>query len=181
MSDLEQMQRLAELVRQKNHADGRIAEVISRPATTGHFGEFIASEIFGIELHDSAAERGSDGRFVSGPLSGKAVNIKYYTKNESTLAMDIGSALDFYLVLTGPRSAAATSRGKTRPWVIEAVYLFDASLLLRKLTSRIDPYATSVRREFWDAAEIYPRSNPSFPLTETQREMLALFSEGSVG
>ncbi|MGW6445419.1 hypothetical protein [Lentzea sp. NPDC055074] len=35
--------------------------------------------------------------------------------------------------------------------------------------------ASSVRDELWDAAEIYPRRNPSFPLTDEQREMLALF------
>ncbi len=180
MSNLEQMQRLAELVKQKNHADGKIAQVIGRPTTTGHFGEFIASEVFDIELHGSAVQKDSDGHFVSGPLAGSTVQIKFYPKNEDSLDMKAGGAQDFYLVLTGPRSVAETSRGKTRPWVIEAVYLFDASSLKRRLTSKIGG-ATSVRREFWQEAEIYPQRNPSFPLTESQREMLALFSEASVG
>ena len=180
MSNLEQMQRLAELVRQKNYADGRIAEVIGRPTITGHFGEFVASEIFGIELHGSAVQKDSDGHFVSGPFAGRTVQIKFYPKNESLLDMKAGGAQDFYLVLTGPRSAAVSSRGKTRPWVIEEVDLFDAAFLVRNLTSKIG-IATSVRREFWDAAEIYPRHNPSFPLTEIQRAMLAMFSEASIG
>lgn len=180
MSDMEQMKRLAELVKQKNRADREIAEVIGRPTITGHFGEFVASEIFGIELHGSAVQKDSDGRFVGGPVAGSTVQIKFYPKNEDSLDMKAGGAQDFYLVLTGPRNSAETSRGKTRPWVIEAVHLFEAADLERRLTSKIG-IATSVRREFWDEAEIYPRNNPAFPLTESQREMLALFSEASVG
>ena len=63
---------------------------------------------------------------------------------------------------------------------IEAVYLFHAASLVRSLTSKIGT-ATSVRREFWDAAEIYPSHNPDFSLTPLQRETLGLFSEASVG
>jgi hypothetical protein len=36
--------------------------------------------------------------------------------------------------------------------------------------------ASSVRAQHWEAAEIYPRHNPAFPLTEEQRDLLALFS-----
>ncbi len=180
MSDLEQMKRLAELVKQKNHADGRVAEFIVRPALPGHFGDFVGAEILGIELHASAVERGSDGRFAEGRLFGMTVNIKYYPKNEGLLDISIDGAPDYYLVLTGPRSAAVSSRGKTRPWVIEAVYLFETASLIGRLTTKIG-IATSVRREFWDAAEIYPRDNPAFSLTPLQRETLALFSEASVG
>ncbi len=180
MSNLEQMQRLAELVQQKNYADGKIAEVIGRPTIPGHFGDFVGAEIYGVELHASAVQKGSDGCFAGGRLSGATVNIKYYPKNEGVLDIAIDGAPEYYLVLTGPRSAAVSSRGKTRPWVIEAVYLFETASLIRGLTSKIG-IATSVRREFWDAAEIYPRRNPSFPLTEIQREMLAMFSEASIG
>lgn len=180
MSELEQMKRLAELVRQKNLADGQIAKAVGRPALQGHFGEFVAAEIFGSELHGSAVQKDSDGHFVSGLLAGRTVQIKYYPKNESMLDMKIDGDEDFYLVLTGPRSADVTSRGQARPWVIEAAYLFDAASLKRRLTSKIG-IATSIRRMFWDEAEIYPRNNPAFPLTEPQREMLALFSEASVG
>jgi hypothetical protein len=41
-------------------------------------------------------------------------------------------ALDYYLVLTGPASAAMSSRGGRRPWCIEAVYLLDAKQLLHE-------------------------------------------------
>ena len=180
MSDLEQMRHLAELVKQKNHADREIAEVIGRPTTTGHFGEFVAAEIFGIKLHSSAVQKGSDGAFADGPCACRTVNIKYYPKNESSLDMNVGNGTDYYLVLAGPRSAAVTSHGKVRPWVIEADYLFETAGLERRLTSKIG-IATSVKRVFWDEAEIYPRDNPAFPLTESQRELLALFSEAAVG
>ena len=115
MSDMEQMQRLAGLVKQKNGADRRIAEVIGRPTITGHFGEVVASEIFGIELHDSAAQKGSDGHFISGTHARRTVNIKYYPKHQGLLDMSVDDAPDYYLVLTGRRSAATTSRGKVRP------------------------------------------------------------------
>lgn len=44
--------------------------------------------------------------------------------------------LDYYLVLTGPASPAASSRGGTRPWCIESVYLFDSARLLSELRTR---------------------------------------------
>ena len=66
MSDLERMKSLAALVKQKNDADKEIAEVIGRPALQGHFGEYVAAGVFGVALHDSAAQKGSDGRFPTG-------------------------------------------------------------------------------------------------------------------
>ncbi len=180
MSDLERMKSLAALVKQKNDADREIAEVIGRPALQGHFGEYVAAGVFGVALHDSAAQKGSDGRFSDGPLAGKTVEIKYYPKNEGLLDMKTGDQPDFYLALTGPRKEPAASRGATRPWVIESAYLFDAPALVAKLTAKIGT-ATSVRQELWREAEIYPRSNPAFPLTEDQRDALELFSEAAVG
>lgn len=43
---------------------------------------------------------------------------------------------DFYLVLTGPQAVAASSRGTTRPWLIESVYLFPGPDTVLKLRSR---------------------------------------------
>ncbi|HUQ59389.1 hypothetical protein, partial [Lentzea sp.] len=63
------------------------------------------------------------------------------------------------------------------PMVIDAVYLFDAAAVVGELRARGRKIgvASSVREELWEAAEIYPRRNPSFVLTEEQRELLALF------
>jgi hypothetical protein len=52
--------------------------------------------------------------------------MKWYLKQERPLDMSESSVLDYYLVLTGPRSAALTSRGGTRPRRIDHVYLFHA-------------------------------------------------------
>ena len=48
---------LAGLIRRRNDIDAEIAAAIGRPALAGHIGEFIASEIFGIDLEPGAPER----------------------------------------------------------------------------------------------------------------------------
>jgi hypothetical protein len=117
-----------------------------------------------------------DGRFRSAPFGGMTVNVKWYLKREGLLDMSSSPALDFYLVLAGPASAAASSRGSTRPWSVDAVYLFDARQLREDQAARgvKQGVASSVLKSHWDAAEIYPRGSPRFPLTSAQAEMLAL-------
>ena len=174
------MERLASLIHQRNGLDAKIAEVIGRPALPGHFGEFVAAQVFGITLHDSATYKGNDGLFMAGPLKGKTVEIMFYTKNTGLLDMKTNSIPDFHLVLTGPRSAAESSRGKMLPWIIESVYLFDTVALTRKLQERNVKIgtATSVRNIFWDEAEIYPKQHNSvLELTPGQRELIALFGQ----
>lgn len=123
--------RLAELVRTRNAVDAEIAAVVGRPALIGHVGEYIAANIFGIELEGSAARKAIDGRFASGPLSGATVNIKWYAKQEGLLDLTPDSLPDYYLVLAGPRQPAASSRGTHRPWLIQSVFLFDANDLIQ--------------------------------------------------
>ncbi len=177
------MEHLAQLIAQRNRLDEDIAKVIGRPALVGHFGEFVAARIFDIELHSSRVVKGSDGRFTSGSLAGKTVEIKYYPKNESLLDVKTDGHPDFYLVLTGPRVSEASSRGKTRPWVIETAYLFETNFLLHSLMERNVKIgvATSVRRELWNEAEIYPgRTNKALTLSQSQTETLRLFSASSL-
>jgi hypothetical protein len=114
--------RIAGLLRQRNAIDAEIATVNGRPMTSGHLAEWIASTVFGIDLEPSATAKAIDGRFRSGQLAGRTVNIKWYLKREGLLDMTSSPALDFYLVLAGPAVAAASSRGGTRPWTVEAVY-----------------------------------------------------------
>ena len=83
MSDDRELRRLARLIKQRNEVERDVASIIERPMQIGHVGEFIASRIFNIELHESAVHRGSDGYFVGGPLDGRSVNIKFNGKNES--------------------------------------------------------------------------------------------------
>jgi hypothetical protein len=173
---VEQIVRVAELLRARNSIDAEIAVITGRPMTSGHLGEWIASRVFDIELEPSAAAAAIDGRFRSGAFAGRTVNVKWYLKREGLLDMSSSPVLDYYLVLAGPASAAASSRGSIRPWSVDAVYLFDARQLHDEQTARGAKIgvASSVLRSQWDAAEIYPRESSRFPLAAAQAEMLAL-------
>jgi hypothetical protein len=169
---------LADLLRKHNAIGDAIADVIGRPAERGHVGEYIAAKIFGITLEQSARKRASDGRFMAGPLAGHTVNVKWYGKQEGALDLHARGAPDYYLALTGPAGSAVSSRGATRPWVIESVYLFEARRLLEDLRGRGVKIRTgsSVRQALWTAAEVYPESlNATFVLSQDQRDLLSLF------
>jgi len=174
----EQLDRLAGLLRQRNTLDADIASILGRPMTSGHAGEWIASHVFDIQLEASASAAAIDGRFRTGPLAGRTVNIKWYLLREGILDMTESEVLDYYLVLTGPPATAATARQRLRPWVITNVYLFDARALagvLRSRGRRIDT-ASSVRNEHWAAAEVFPsNAHPVLQLTQQQGDALARF------
>lgn len=163
---------VAGLVRERNRIDAALSACIRRPALQGHIGDWIAAQVFGIELWQNAA-RAVDGVFADG----RTVNIRWYPKRENLLDLREDGP-ERYLVLTGPKAPAASSLGTARPMIIDAVYLFDAAVLIAELLARGLKVGTasSVREHLWDAAEIYPRHNPAFVLTEEQRELLALFS-----
>jgi len=173
------LEKLAELIKRRIEIDSEIARIINRPAERSHVGEFIASRIFDIELEESATNKGFDGYFRSGKLAGKTANIKWYGKNEYELDINENAVPGYYLVMTGEHSPPGSSKGKTRPWVISYVYLFNAKKLIEELKRagvKIG-IATSVRKKFWDEAEIYPRQkSKELILTEKQRELLRLFS-----
>ena len=157
---------LASLLRQRSDIDDEIAGLLGRPAHRGHVGEFIASRVFGIDLHRSASAKGHDGRFLDGPLAEGTVNVKFYARWEGLLDVHAGDAPpEHYLVLAGdgPRS-----------WGIEQAFLFSHADLLE---AGVRPgTAASVRSALSDAARIYPTANPRFPLTDAQRLLLGLFS-----
>ena len=180
MTTRNELQELASLIKARNAVENAIAAVIGRPAHPGHVGEFVASRIFDIELHESAVNKGNDGRFRNGPLAGKSVDIKRYSQHEGMLAIRDDALPDYYLVLTGPKDSQGTSRGTTQPWVVEYAFLFDAHDLVQRLKQRGVKLnvATSVRQELWREAEIYPSpNNPSLRLTEAQRSMLEMFRD----
>jgi hypothetical protein len=167
------LERLAELIRIKNEADLGIANLLGRPCERGSIGEFVAAEIFGIRLMESAAHPGYDGVFQEGVLAGKSVNIKTYGRQEYVL--DISPhPCDYYLVLAGPPGQAPV-----RPWVIESVFLLDRERLLSQLGERRVKVgvATSVRKADWEAARIFP-PHPTSPvlLSEGQVAGLSLFA-----
>lgn len=169
---------LAELIKEKNLVDGKIASILGRPAQVGHAGEYIAAAIFGIQLHRSASHASSDGIFLQGPLAGRSVDIKWYLKHEGILDLNPTTPPDYYLVQVGPKSAPASSRGAVSPWGIESVYLFDAYQILGVLRPRGIKLgiATSVASELWTSAEIYPvQRSHMLTVDEVQRQHLALF------
>lgn len=171
--------RAASLLRERNAIDAELARLIQRPMTSGHLGEWIAAQVFDIELEVSAVAAGIDGHFRSGPLQGRTVNVKWYLKREGLLDTTESDALDYYLVLTGPPSAAASSRGTTRPWRIDSAFLFDARQLRSEQTIRgvKRGTASSVTKQQWTAAEIYPLpTNPQLTVTPRQTGQLKLFA-----
>lgn len=176
--DEDGLKSIAMLLRHRNEIDARIADIVGRPVVHGHLSDWIAAQIFDIEL-EPAANKTIDGWFRSGPLAGRTVNVKHYTRNEGLLDMTDSDELEYYLVMTGPRSAPARSAGTHRPWTIDHVHLFDAFELTQALRSymRRIGVATSVRAEHWHASEIYPKSaNRTLPLTRDQLAALKGFS-----
>ena len=174
---------LAELLRRRSVIDREIAAILNRPVHSGHFGEYVASTIFGIDLNPSANARSHDGHFTEGLLAGRSVNVKYATTRDGNLNLgastDPAAHPDFYLVLTGPRVQAGTSRGAFASLAVHAVFLFESPRLLGALAARgLRPGpATSVRRVLWDEAMLYPEArNPQMLLSQEQRDALSLFA-----
>jgi hypothetical protein len=166
------------LIKRRNLLEQDLTTITNRPAELGHIGEFIASKIFHIKLQEAATHKGSDGHFTEGILKDRTVNIKWYACREGLLDINPLALPDFYLVLTGPRSLAMSSRGRTRPWLIENVFLFDANAIVNKLmqTGVKIGIASSLRQSIWADAEIYPlQKNNLFPLSEEQYKALSFF------
>lgn len=172
-----QLAELAGLLQRRNRIDELIGELIDRPMTAGHAGEWIAARIFDIELEASASAKAIDGHFRTGRLSGRRVNVKWYLKREGILDVTESPDLDYYLVLSGPK-ATAKDRRTVRAWRIDAVYLFDAHALLAELKARgaKTGVAAGVRNARWLSAEIYPNpTNPALVVNDVQRQQLQLF------
>src|SRR3954468_6051695 len=102
------LEHVAALIRERNGIDAEIGGITGRPVVAGHLGEWIAAQVFDIELERSAVAKGIDGHFRAGPLAGRSVNVKWYGKREGLLDLTEDFDADFYLVLTGPPAAAVS-------------------------------------------------------------------------
>jgi hypothetical protein len=172
MSDLSQ---LASLLKSRNVIDGKIATIIDRPTHLQDVGAYIASVIFGIALVPPGTDTDIDGKFITGPFAGRTVAVQWHPRHESSLPLKTDTPIDYYLIFVGPKSSAPSIYS---PWLIEAVYLFDAHHLLMALRERGVQIGTrtSVITELWDRAEIYPQQhNTALLLSQEQRSQLALF------
>ena len=175
---MDELETLGELIKTKNDIESKISQIIGRPGLQGHIGEFIAGKIFDLELHEDATKRGNDGIFKSGSLAGKNANVKLYGKRESILDFNPKDPAEYYLVLTGPKSSTASSRGTNRPLVINSVFLFESGQLIKQLKERNVKIGNqvSITQEQWNDAEIFPNQrNNQLPVTEKQKELLRLF------
>lgn len=155
--------------------DREIAALIGRPALLGRIGEFLASRVFDIELHPSAAHPGSDGVFRSGPLIGKTVNVKCYTRLDGLLDVPVTHAPDYLLVLVGPKAGALASPETAPVLLVDRAFVFEYE---RLVGAGVKPgIAASGRRALWDDAEVYPsaRTGACFRLEADRRTLLALF------
>ncbi len=177
---------LAALLKQRTAIDREIAAILNRPVHSGHFGEYVASAIFDIEPSLAANQKNYDGHFRTGSLAKRTVNVTYRTRHRGMLNLgtstDPRDHPDFYLAAEGPRIPMGSTKGTHAPLCVEEVYLFESQQLLMALEAHgIRPGApTSVRRELWDSAMIYPEArNPLLPLNQEQRDALALFTNGS--
>ncbi len=176
--DTESLRRISGLLASRNAIDADIGTIVGRPMTSGHLGEWIAAQIFDIELEVSASTAAIDGIFRSGPLKGATVNVKWYLKQEGVLDMSESDRLDYYLVLAGPPPSVVVPRATVRPWCIDSVFLFDARQLRDEQIQRgvKRGIASSVRKHQWAAAEVYPAAtNPLLPVDAGQASALALF------
>ena len=172
--DAELIQRVADLLRERNAIDARIAQIIGRPVTSGYLGEWVASQIFDIELDAPAAGGRIDGRFRSGSLKDRTVSVKWHLWQKCALGTSGPAAPDYYLVLTGP--PAPESRGTARPWCIDSVYLFDGPQVRAEQESGAWRLAPAVAKQRWLAAEIYPEpGSPLLRITRQQSTLLRLF------
>lgn len=113
--DEDPLAQAAALLRERNAIHAELAWLIQRPMTSGHLSEWIGAQAFDIELEGSDIAAGIDGCFRSGPLLAQTVNIKWYLKREGLLDTAESTALDYYLVLTGPPSAEISSRAQRGP------------------------------------------------------------------
>jgi hypothetical protein len=169
---------VARLVRERDVIDGEITRIINRPAVAGHLGEWLASELFDIDLEPPGSAEAFDGRFASGPLATGTVNIEWISRRDEQLDPDSSRAIDFHLVFTGTRALALTTKGLVRPVRINACYLFDARELEARQAARgaTSCAAAGLRAEEWNAAEIFPdRNNPLLTIGPEAHGLLALF------
>jgi hypothetical protein len=176
--DADSLARAAALLHERNAIDAELAGVIDRPVTSGHLGEPIAAQIFNIELEASAAAAGIDGRLRSGALRGRTVNIKWYLKREGVLDTTELAALDYYRCLPGRRRRQRRRVVPPGPGASRPCSCLTQQLRFEQIGRGVKlSVASSVIKQQWAAAEIYPMAtNPQLTVTSQQAELLMLFA-----
>ena len=175
---MQDLPRLAQLIKSRNTVESNIAHLIEQPVNVGSVAEHIASIIFDITLISSPVHKEFAGMFSQHPLKGKSVDIQWHLRREGDLNLKTDPSPDYYLVFTGPKPGSGAPHSIVNPWIIESVFLFDAAELLSALRERGVQIGarTSVIGQLWERAEIFPvQRNNRLTLSEEQRNLLTLF------
>lgn len=103
--------------------------------------------------------------------------MKFHSVNEHLINLSKKASEDVYLlVFTGAYEPASSSRGKNRPFRITNAYLFHEKKLcddLKKQKRKVG-VGTSLKREYWNKAEIYPENKVNRNIG-MKREFLEMF------
>lgn len=172
---MQDLPRLASLIKSRNTVEGKIAALIGRSAQAGNVGEFIAASIFRISLDEPGRSTGYDGRFTHGLLAGQTVDIQWHPRHDGQINIRPDFLPNYYLILSGPETPTTPF---SNPWLIEHIYLFHAQDLMNALHERGVQIGsgTSVTGPLWERNEIYPvPRNQHLILSEEERRMLVLF------
>src|SRR5260370_11563939 len=96
--EADSLARAAALLRERNAIDAELARLIQRPMTSGHLAEWIAAQVFDIELEASAVAAGIGGRLRSGPLAVRGRKINRDLNLQSLLRTPESTALSYYVL-----------------------------------------------------------------------------------
>src|SRR5258707_3730228 len=128
--------RLAELLKARNTVEGNIANLIEHPVNIASVGDYIASVIFGI-THTESAQKAIYDKFSYGPLAGHTVDVQWHTRREGDLSLRTDPPPDYYLVFAGPKVGSNSFHSLATPWGIKAAYLFATRELLPPFHARV--------------------------------------------
>ena len=178
---MEKLKELSGLIKQWNVIEVKISGLIGHPGTIANIGEYIAEQVFSVELEKSKTQRGYDGKFTKGALRGRTVNIKIAREREGYIDWRDDALPEYFLIITGPKRTKRAN--PARPIHITNVYLFEVDSTRRILRKRgVKPpkgkrVQASVIDELWTKAEIYPNQVcKELRVSPAQRAQLSLFN-----
>ena len=180
---MQDLTHLADLIRIRNYVNNSVSKIIEGPAETGRIAEFVAAQIFDIDLAETFVNKAIDGWFRSPPaLACASVNVKYRSSSSKRLNIenspDLNNHPHYCLALRGPKLLKGPASEKTLPFVIDSVFLFDSHELIPALVAEGSAHiGPAVKAIYWQQAMIYPTQvNQALVLNGEQRAALALFA-----
>src|SRR5260370_37348918 len=99
--------RLAELLKARNTVEGNIANLIEQPVNIASVGDYIASVIFGI-THTESAQKVIYDKFSYCPLAGHTVHVQWHTRCEVARRLRTDSTPDYYIGMVGQTTVSSS-------------------------------------------------------------------------